>query len=134
MKIVVDANRFFSALLKDGPARKAIYETRAALFAPEFLKIELARHREELQRRSRLTPTDFSKLMDEVAAQIVWVPDEAIHAHLSDAARAIGTVDISDVPYLASALAIKADAIWSHDLDFDKQTLVPRVPHPDSRP
>lgn len=132
MKIVIDANRFFSALLKDGPTRKAISETRAALFAPGFLKDELARHRDEFQRRSHMKATDFSRLVDEIATQIAWVPDAAIRAHLAEARRALGTVDIDDVPYLACALAIKADAIWSLDLDFDKQVLVPRVPHPDA--
>lgn len=132
MRIVLDANRYFSALLKEGPTRKAIHETQAALFAPDFLKSELARHRVELQRRSRMTAADFARLVDEIAAQIAWIPDAAIRAHLPEARRALGTVDMKDVPYLACALPIKADAIWSHDLDFDKQTLVPRVPHPDA--
>jgi predicted nucleic acid-binding protein len=134
VRIVLDANRFFSALLREVPTRRSIYDTRAVLFAPESLKSELERHRGELQRRSRMTAADFSRLVDEIAAQIVWVPDAATRAHLVEAKREIGTVDVDDVPYLACALAVKADAIWSHDLDFDKQRLVPRVPHPDADP
>ncbi len=36
-------------------------------------------------------------------------------------------LDLDGVPYLGVALAIRADAIWSHDRAFDGQTLVPRV-------
>ena len=133
MRIVLDANRFFSALLKDGPTRKAIYETRADLFAPLFLKDELARHRGELVRRSRMSDKDFARLVDEIASQVTWVPDGVLRPHLAKAKQAMGKVDIDDVPYLACALAVHADAIWSHDLDFDKQALVPRVAHPDAR-
>lgn len=132
MKIVIDANRFFSALLKDGSTRKAIYDTQAALFAPEFLRTELERHSDELQARSRMKAVDFSRLVDEIEAQIAWVPDSAIRPHLTEARAAMGAVDKDDAPYLACALAVKADAIWSYDLDFDKQSLVPRVPHPDA--
>lgn len=80
-----------------------------------------------------MTGADFSRLVDKIAAQIMWVPDIAIKAHLNEARRALGAVDMDDVPYLACALAVKADAIWSHDLHFDKQTLVPRVSHPDAK-
>lgn len=40
-------------------------------------------------------------------------------------------VDPDDVPYLACALAVDADAIWSHDPHFDAQDLVPRVTNAD---
>ncbi len=134
MKVVVDANRLFSALLKDGSTRRAIYETEAALFAPEFLHDELGRHADELRRRSGLPSADFLKLVGELSSQIVWVPDEAIQAHLEEAANALADVDIDDVPCLACALAVAADAVWSHDRDFDRQDLVRRVGHPSQLP
>lgn len=130
MRLVLDANRLFSALLKDGSTRKAIFETDAILFAPEYLKKELSKHRDHLRRRSRMPAADFSRLVEEILQQITWVPDAAIAAHLAEAKRALGAVDMDDVPYLACALAVRADAIWSHDGDFDKQTLVKRVAHP----
>jgi len=131
VRIVLDANPLFSALLKDGPTRRTIYDTEAALFAPEHLKAELARHRAELQRRSGLSTAEFPRLVDEITAQISWVIDDAVRAHVPEAARALASVDVGDVPYLACALAVRADAIWSHDRDFDEQRLVKRVSHPD---
>ncbi len=130
MNIVLDANRFFSALLKDGSTRKAIYDTEAALFAPEFLRVELERHTDELLKRTRLTREEFTRLIAEISAQIVWIPDAKLRPHMVQARDALEAVDVDDVPYLACALAVSADAIWSHDRDFDEQALVPRIAHP----
>lgn len=60
-------------------------------------------------------------------AMVTIVADAAIMASWDEAHRAMGEVDASDVAYLATALAVSADAIWSHDRHFDQQGLVPRV-------
>lgn len=88
MRLVVDTNRFISALLRAGSTRRAFVETESELFAPVDVLDEIARHRAALVSRSGLT-------------------------------------------FLAAALAIGADAIWSEDKHFDVQTLVPRTRHPD---
>ena len=52
-RLVVDANRIFSALLKDGETRRAILTTDAALFAPRVLRAEIERHKNAIVRRTR---------------------------------------------------------------------------------
>jgi len=131
VRIVLDANRLFSALLRDGSTRRTLYDTSATLFAPAFLKAELEKHRAELQRRSGLSVEDLGRLVEEIFAQVEWVPDEIIGPHVPAALAALGAVDPDDVPYLAAALAVEADAIWSEDKGFDEQSLVPRTRHPD---
>lgn len=132
MKVVVDANRFFAALLAEGAARQAFMTTRATLAAPAYLLLEVERHRAMLARRSGLARNDFDALVDRLAGHVRWVPDEAVEAHLQEASEALGAIDPKDVAYLACAWAIGADAIWGHDKDFDEQDLVPRVGHPDA--
>lgn len=125
-RVVVDANRVISALLSDGETRRQLFTTEAHLFAPAFLSEEIAKHRPMLARRSDLDPGDLGALLDRIFDQVVWVPDAAVEAHLDEATQALGEVDPKDVPYLACALAVGADAVWSHDRDFDEQDLVPR--------
>lgn len=131
MKVVLDANRLFSALLRDGSTRKALYDTAATLYAPAFLRTEFEKHHAELQRRSGLSAADLARLVEQVFAQVEWVPDDLIQPHVPAAAAALAAVDPDDVPYLATALAVGADAIWSEDKGLDEQTLVPRTRHPD---
>ncbi len=130
--LVVDANRIVSALLRDGATRAAVLKTRATLFAPEYLREEIGRHLPEIAQRTGISRGELEVVLNLLLRRIEWVAADAYRPHLARAKRAMGRVDPNDVPCLACALAVQADAIWSHDLDFDKQHLIPRVPHPDS--
>lgn len=132
-RLVVDANRILSALLKDGSTRAAILETDAALFAPDYLKEEVALHLPEIARRVGVTPDALSMILSPLLERIEWVDKEAYAPHLRRAMAALEAIDPKDVPYLACALSVEADAIWSLDLHFDRQKLVPRLPHPDAK-
>ena len=129
-RLVVDANRIFSALLKDGETRRAVLSAEATLFAPRFLRVEIERHKRGIVRRTRGQKEDIDVMLAILYRRIAWVSDEEITTHTAIAKAALGAVDGKDVPYLACALAIRADAIWSHDADFDEQALVPRIAHP----
>ena len=133
VRLVIDANRIVSALLKDGVTREAILKTRTALFAPEHLRDEIGKHLPEFARRAGVTEPDLAVVLNTLLRRIEWVPLDAFRPYLARAKRALGRVDPNDFPYLACALAVHADAIWSQDLDFDKQRLVPRVPHVDAK-
>lgn len=64
--------------------------------------------------------------------RIAWVADVDVERELPRARKLLDDIDPKDVPYLACALAVSADAIWSLDIDFDAQKAIPRVPHPDA--
>lgn len=132
-RLVVDANRIFSAILKDGETRRAMMSTGAAIFAPRFLRIEIERHKETMVRRCKGRREDIEAVLAVLYRRIGWVGDGEILPHLPEARAALQTRDPKDVPYLACALAVQADAIWSSDTDFDAQGLVPRVAHPDAK-
>ncbi len=132
-RLVVDANRILSALLKDGSTRAAILETDAALFAPDHLKEEVALDLPEIARRVGVTPGALSTILGPLLERIEWVGEAAYAAYLPRARKVLGAIDPKDVPYLACALWVEADAIWSLDLHFDRQELVPRVPHPEAK-
>jgi predicted nucleic acid-binding protein len=131
-RVVVDANAVYSALLKDGSSRRALMSTGAVLFAPRFLRIEIEKHKVEIQQRSGAKDEDVEAALAVIYRRIAWVADADLEPHLSVAHEALGKVDDKDVPYLACALAVDADAIWSRDPHFGKQDLVPAIPHPDA--
>lgn len=127
MRLVVDANVLISALLRDGTTRHQLFTTEAHLFAPRFLQDEIHRHRDMILKRSELDDDALDELIATILDQIIWVPDDAIEPYLDPAAKALADVDPKDVPYLACALAVEADGIWSRDRDFDGQGMVRRV-------
>lgn len=130
MRIVIDANIIISAMLRDGSTRRALLETRSHLFAPLFLRAELLKHRAALVKRANVTEAVFDARLDVLAIRVQWVGDEEIRSHLERAREAMCATDVHDAPYLAAAVAVGADAIWSEDAHFDRQALVPRTRHP----
>ena len=131
-RLVVDANRVFSAILEEGENRRAMMTTSATLFAPRFLRLEIERHKAEIVRRSRGKVEDVNAMIAVLYRRIAGVADKDVAKHMARARKLIGGIDPKDVPYLACALAVDADAIWSLDLDFDSQRTVPRTPHSDA--
>lgn len=131
-RFVVDANRIVSALLRDGATRKAIQLTDAELYAPEYLVEEVDRLLPVLSQRTGVALVTMQRLVAVLSLRIHWVAFEDYRPFMERANKAMGAIDIKDVPYLACALAVQADAIWSFDIDFDAQSLVPRIPHPDA--
>lgn len=124
MLVVVDANRIMAALLRDGTTRAVLLDRDCAFVAPDRLLDEVAKHRDLLRRRANADVRAFEQLFALVLSRIRIVSPRSIRRHLPEARAVMDPVDPSDVPYLACALAVDADAVWSHDRHFDEQDLV----------
>lgn len=105
--------------------------TGATLFAPRFLRGGIEGHKSDIARRLHSDVATVDAVVAVLYRRISWVSDDDIATHVRRARAATGAIDAKDVAYLACALAVGADAIWSHGRDFDRQTLVPRVARPD---
>lgn len=46
------------------------------------------------------------------------IPAQTIQPYLKEAERIIGDIDPSDIPFVALALAVENDGIWSNDKHF----------------
>lgn len=117
MRLVVDSNVVFASLLRDGTTRSLVFDPSLSLVAPEAMLSEILRHREEIVRRSHLTGHEFDLLLRLVTADIEIVPRSGFVHRLPDARRAIGDRDPGDVPFLAVALAVPCDGIWTHNVE-----------------
>lgn len=53
------------------------------------------------------------------------IPQDSTLMEWNRAAEAMTGIDSNDIPYVAAALAIPCDGIWSDDSDMKKQTIVP---------
>jgi len=54
--------------------------------------------------------------------KIKLLGDNKIDLHIQEANRIMEKIDLKDSPFIAAAIAIKADGIWTFDKDFDKQS------------
>lgn len=127
MKIVVDANVIISAAIVDGKTREILQLGEATFLAPPELEEEVRSYSSLIAEKSNLKEPDVQELLDLLFDAVGTVPYGIPNSAMQKAREAIEDEDPDDVPYLATAIAVDADAIWSDDSVFDKQTHVPRL-------
>jgi len=118
MKVTVDANVLFSALIKKGKTRKIWFGPEIELFSPKYLLIEFQKYAGFLRRKFKGTEEEFTTISKKLLLQINFVSDQELKPFLPAVIFLID--DPKDWLYLACAL--KEDTIiWSNDKGFKKQ-------------
>ncbi|SRR3989344_6858371 len=119
MKIVVDSNRVIAALIKDGTTREILFNRNFKFFAPEYIRDEIEKYKNEIIQRADINNKEFEILISLIFEYITIVPKSEYNSFIDKLKNEIS--DINDLAYFAACLSIKADGIWTHDLHFKEQ-------------
>lgn len=120
MKLVLDSNIIFSALIKKSTTRNIILSDVFELHAPEYIFSEITKHKEVLLRKSKINHADFDALLLLLQKHIRLVPKEEYNNKMALAEDILKDIDITDSPFLALALVLNCK-IWSNDGHFKQQ-------------
>ncbi len=128
MKLVVDANELFSAIIAKGRGMQTkkldiLFSDKIKLFAPSLLFKELNKQKnvDDIKSKSGFSDEDFKVFLKLLELRIEPVYDEEISDKVSEA-KDIST-HLKDIPYFA--VALKKDCpIWSGEKRFKEQTVV----------
>jgi predicted nucleic acid-binding protein len=126
MKLVVDTNVIFSAVIAGGTTRELLLgdSHHLDLAVPEFFFRELDGKVSVLAEKADLDEQAVHVLVDLLCEPIRIVPRAAFETELESARDAIAADDPDDVPFVALALHLDA-AIWSDDSDVAGIDVVP---------
>lgn len=124
-RLVVDANIVIAAFLRDSTVRRLLSLSFLDLMAPEFLNEEVGRYLPELTRRARLGRASAKEVLNRIEELVTWIPRDSTLTEWNRAVAAMTEIDSNDIPYVAAALAIPCDGVWSDDPDMKKQAIVP---------
>ena len=118
MKLIVDANIVFSAILNtNGKIGDLLInsEKQFDFIAPEFLRLEIRNHYERLSKIGKLTVDQVVEAEYQVCRNITFISEEQIKttAWLS-AQKLVEDIDPKDVSYVAFAKHFKCK-LWSGD-------------------
>jgi len=117
MKLVVDANILFAALIKEGSTAELLISDKLQLFAPEFLFTEFAKYEELILKKIHRSREEFDQFLDLLKEQITVIPKKEIIPFMDKAEKI--SPDPKDIVYLALAFALKS-SIWSNDKKLKK--------------
>ncbi len=118
MRLVVDANALFSALIKDSISSELLLSDELEICAPDFILEELEKHRPALLSKTHRSNEDFEELLWAFKESVKFLDSRDLSGFLDDAKRL--SPDPNDAAYFAAAIALGA-AIWSNDKALKKQ-------------
>lgn len=125
LPIVVDTNVVFSALIKNKLTRKLLLDQRLALFYPEHLETEFAKHNREISARvgisEKKSEQTFYLLMKK--SGIRFLPQSSYDFLKPQALASCPSGHENDWPFLALAIFLNC-ALWSNDKALKKQSRV----------
>jgi predicted nucleic acid-binding protein len=124
MRLIANTNRIIAALVRDSASRKIIMSGKLELVTLKFSLKEVSRHKREIQAKAEITPKEFAKLLGMLLKKIYMVEDNLITKRMKAAHKIMGQIDKADEPFIALALTIKNDGIWSDDKHFMKQKAI----------
>ena len=85
MRLIIDANILFSALIKDSLTAKILVDDRLQLYAPEFLFEEFAKYEDYILKKTKRTKNFFKAFYTLLKQKILIIPKEEIDPHLNRA-------------------------------------------------
>lgn len=119
MKIVVDTNIVFSALLNTN-SKIGNLLTRSnpimKYYSCDYLRLELFKHREKLLKLTKLKDWELEELENLVTQNIIFVNEKLLPSQfIREAIVLLKDIDEADAPFLALADNLNA-LLWTGDL------------------
>jgi len=124
MRLIVDSNRIISALIKNGVSRKILSSKNIEFFTIDYVLSEINKYKGTIIKKSNMSKEEIDTLFSLVMENINIIQDKDVKNKMKEAKEIMKDSDEKDAPFLAAALAIPNDGIWSHDKHFEKQNKV----------
>ena len=122
MRLIIDANVLFAALIKDSSTAQLLISDKFKFFAPEFLFEEFAKYEDYILKKTHRTKENFKEFYNLLKQKITIISKDEIDPFLEQAEEI--SPDPKDTVYLALCLAINSN-FWSNDKELkEKQDLV----------
>ena len=122
MKLVIDANIIFSALIAyNQTIVELFFSKELEIIAPEYILQEIEEHKEEILEKTGYTSVDFEIILSLLYSRIELVPFSAFEEEIKEAKQSCPDPD--EIEYFALALRFQC-TIWSNDKRLKEQTRV----------
>jgi predicted nucleic acid-binding protein len=121
VKIIVDTNIVFSAILNSSGAIGKILlspNEHFQFYSCEFLRVEISKHRNKIQKRTRLSVEEVEELERIVTKNISFINDYLIPDKIiAETEILLAAIDLNDTPFVALATHLKAK-LWTGDKEL----------------
>lgn len=125
MKIILDINIIISALIKENSIIRILLNIPFfEFYLPTYALAELKKHEKLILTKSGLEKQELRTLLRMLLSRVKIVGESTFSFYYKAADKIIGKIDKKDIPYIALALAIENDRIWTADKHFKQQNAI----------
>jgi len=121
MKIVIDANILFSALIVKGRTDELILRNSLELFAPDFLLKEFNKYLLLILEKTRRSDQEILNAYNLIIKRITFIKENDFSDYITNAEEICP--DENDIFYFALALKLNC-GIWSNDKLLKNQEVI----------
>ena len=121
MKRVIDTNVLIAGLIRDSVVRKILTFPEFDFYIPEDAILELEKYKLEIIEKAGYTNEEFEKIYSFLLESVKLISEREVRPYLARAEEIMKKIDIKDSSFIAAALAINAEGIWSFDGHFKEQ-------------
>jgi len=124
MRLIVDTNRIIAALIRNSASRKILLCDKIDFLTVGIARPEIDEHKKEILEKARLTEEQLNTILSILYSRVFVASDAVIESKMHEAKRIMDRIDPDDTPFIALALAVENNGIWSDDEHFKKQNSV----------
>jgi predicted nucleic acid-binding protein len=121
MKLVVDTGRIIAALIKDSTCRNILLSNKCEFLTVNFAESEIAEHKQEIVEKAGITESEFQEVLSLLMSHVKIIGDLVLLSKMNEAEKIMRAIDPADVQFIAAALAVDCEGIWTEDKHFDLQ-------------
>jgi predicted nucleic acid-binding protein len=123
MRFIINSNRVMAALIREASSRYVLFFPNFDFYAPDFLLVELEKHKDEIREKTKLTPNQFEIIFNDAKTKVHMVPLSEYQDKIAEAEKIMEKIDIKDSAFIAVSIALKIEGIWTEDSHFTKQKI-----------
>ncbi|MCL4517800.1 MAG: PIN domain-containing protein [Thaumarchaeota archaeon] len=124
MKLVVDTNVLLSALMRNSVTRSILLNPNHKFYVPDFALASSKCFSASSIANSGIPTKDIKLLFNILLVNLEVVPQDEFLKCYSRAEKIMKSIDEKDVPFVALALCVDCEGIWSNDKDMKEQDAV----------
>ena len=124
MKFVLDTNIILKALIRDSAVRRIIAGPNHEFLIPEEAVEETRKHMQLIMQKSGLSRPEIDLVLETLLMNIHIIPPQDIVFKRKEAEEIMAPIDRNDAAFLAAAMSVPCDGIWSDDSHLKRQSKV----------
>jgi predicted nucleic acid-binding protein len=124
LRLVVNSDRIIAALIKDSKSREIMLSGKFELVTIDFAISEIREYEEEILQKAHLSKSQLESVLSILFSKIFLTNDLVVRGKMNEAKKIMDEIDPDDTPFIALALAIENEGIWTEDKHFEEQKAV----------